>query len=150
MTQLFNENGIVQPVTVVALEPLEVSLHRTQERDGYEAVQVRYGGGKDNKRRKEFRGDVSAYEVGASIDGTEVFSPGDVVRVSAHSKGKGFSRGGEATWFAGGPRTHGQKHNERQPGSMVPGCGIVFREEQKWVGEWVVTKYHSWHAGGFY
>ena len=46
MTQLFDENGIVQPVTVVALEPLEVSLCRTHERDGYEAVQVRYGDGR--------------------------------------------------------------------------------------------------------
>ena len=121
MTQLFNENGIVQPVTVIALEPLEVSLCRTHERDGYEAVQVQYGGGDKKRQRKEFRGDASSYEAGSSIDSTEVFSPGDVVRVSARSKGKGFQGVVKRHGFAGGPRTHGQKHNERQPGSIGSG-----------------------------
>lgn len=120
MTQLFDENGVVRPVTVVALEPLEVSLCRTHERDGYEAVQVQYGNGDKNKRN-EFRGDISSYEVGASIDSADVFNPGDVVRVSARSKGKGFQGVVRRYGFAGGPRTHGQKHNERQPGSIGSG-----------------------------
>ncbi|MCY4577034.1 MAG: 50S ribosomal protein L3 [Candidatus Kaiserbacteria bacterium] len=119
MTQLFDENGIVRPVTVVALEPLEVSLCRTDTRDGYEAVQVQYGD--DKQRRKEFRGAVTTHEVGKSIDSAEVFSPGDVVRVSARSKGKGFQGVVKRYGFAGGPRTHGQKHNERSPGSIGSG-----------------------------
>ena len=121
MTQLFDENGVVRPVTVVALEPLEVSLCRTDERDGYEAVQVQYGDGKKKQQRKEFRGDTSSYKVGESIHSVEVFSPGDVVRVSAQSKGKGFQGVVKRYGFAGGPRTHGQKHNERQPGSIGSG-----------------------------
>ncbi len=121
MTQLFDEDGMVQPVTVVALEPLEVSMCRTTDRDGYEAVQVRYGDGKQQQRKKEFRGDSSAYEVGKPVDSAEAFSPGDVVRVSATSKGKGFQGVVKRYGFAGGPRTHGQKHNERSPGSIGSG-----------------------------
>ena len=120
-TQLFNEDGIVQPVTVVALEPLEVAMVRNDERDGYDAVQVQYGDEKSTRHKKEFRGDTSSYEVGQSIDGAAVFSPGDVVRVSARSKGKGFQGVVKRYGFAGGPRTHGQKHNERQPGSIGSG-----------------------------
>ena len=121
MTQLFDENGVVRPVTVVALEPLEVSQFRTTERDGYEAVQVQYGDSKKKQRRREFRGDSSSFKAGERIQGADVFSPGDVVRVSAQSKGKGFQGVVKRYGFAGGPRTHGQKHNERQPGSIGSG-----------------------------
>ena len=119
MTQLFDENGIVKPVTAVALEPLAIGVCRSKEKDGYSAVQVKYG--EKNIKRKEFRGDTSGYEEGKSIDSTEVFGPGDVVRVSATSKGKGFQGVVKRYGFAGGPRTHGQKHNERQPGSIGSG-----------------------------
>ena len=119
MTQMFNENGIVQPVTVVALEPMEVALCRDMEHDGYDAVQVQYG--KKKKQKKEFRGSVEGYDSGASIDSAEVFTSGDAVRVSAQSKGKGFQGVVKRYGFAGGPRTHGQKHNERQPGSIGSG-----------------------------
>ena len=119
MTQLFDENGIVKPVTAVALEPLAVSMCRSREKDGYEAVQVSYG--EKGKKNIEFRGDASGYEAGKTINGSEVFNPGDVVRVSATSKGKGFQGVVKRYGFAGGPRTHGQKHNERQPGSIGSG-----------------------------
>ena len=121
---MFNEDGIVHPVTVVALEPLEVALRRTTDRDGYDAVQVRYGDKNDKKNqknRKEFRGDPSEYKEGSVIDSTEVFTPGDIVRVSAAAKGKGFQGVVKRHGFSGGPRTHGQKHNERQPGSIGSG-----------------------------
>lgn len=121
MTQLFDENGVVRPVTVVALEPLEVSQCRTVDQDGYEAVQVQYGDSGKKQRRKEFRGDTSSYTAGESIESVEVFSPGDVVCVSAQSKGKGFQGVVKRYGFAGGPRTHGQKHNERSPGSIGSG-----------------------------
>ena len=121
MTQLFGEDGVVQPVTAVALEPLEVALCRSTDRDGYEAVQVQYGDSKKKKRYMEFRGDASAYEAGQTVDSAGVFNPGDVVRVCARSKGKGFQGVVKRHGFAGGPRTHGQKHNERQPGSIGSG-----------------------------
>ena len=135
MTQLFDENGIVHPVTAIMLEPLTVTLLRTAERDGYDAVQVGYGVRKKKTRdgsavgadaksvpryRKEFRGST-AHAVSDTVDGTEVFDAGDVVRVSANSKGKGFQGVVKRHGFAGGPRTHGQKHNERQPGSIGSG-----------------------------
>ena len=247
MTQLFDENGIVCPVTAIMLEPLTVTMLRTLERDGYEAVQVGYGKGKKSRRgraaspgdaatdavnaadaktatvaasasgdaaattapdtaasaqltaaatrtaaetptdattpaaetptdtptpdatnaatptnkcrhtaaapdtaatdatttpdtatthanaaaktspalpalkyRKEFRG-TGEYGVGDTVDGVTVFDAGDVVRVRATAKGKGFQGVVKRHGFAGGPRTHGQKHNERQPGSIGSG-----------------------------
>ena len=121
MTQLFDEDGVVRPVTVVSLEPLVVTLLRSGKRDGYEAVQVGCGDEKKSRNCKEFRGDSSGYEVGASVDSAGTFSAGDVVRVCATSKGKGFQGVVKRHGFAGGPRTHGQKHNERQPGSIGSG-----------------------------
>ncbi len=125
MTQLFDENGLVYPVTAVAIEPLTVTLLRAADKDGYDAVQVGYGPEKKGKhsgpkRRKEFRGS-GEYVPGASIDGADMFTEGDVVRVRATSKGKGFQGVVKRYGFAGGPRTHGQKHNERQPGSIGSG-----------------------------
>ena len=120
MTQMFGEDGVVKPVTVVAIEPLEVTICRNKDRDGYEAVQVVYGK-KEKNKRKEFRGNTTGYEAGESINEREVFNPGDMVRVSATSKGKGFQGVVKRHGFAGGPRTHGQKHNERQPGSIGSG-----------------------------
>ena len=118
MTQLFDEEGIVYPVTAVALEPLKVTLLRTTERDGYDGVQVHYG--EKRSAFKEFRGSGD-HTVGEAIDVASVFDPGDVVRVRANSKGKGFQGVVKRHGFAGGPRTHGQKHNERQPGSIGSG-----------------------------
>ena len=129
MTQIFDENDAVHPVTIVALEPMTVSQLRTQDRDGYEAVQVAYGNQKNkknrknaNKYRKEFRGaGTDAFTVGDTVSAADVFSPNDMVRVTATSKGKGFQGVVKRHGFAGGPRTHGQKHNERQPGSIGSG-----------------------------
>ena len=136
MTQLFDENGVVHPVTAVMLEPLKVTLLRTKERDGYDAVQVQYGKQKKEqtaaegkkkvshksvmKNRKEFRV-PGEHAVGDQVGTIATFDAGDVVRVSATSKGKGFQGVVKRHGFAGGPRTHGQKHNERQPGSIGSG-----------------------------
>ena len=121
MTQLFDDDGVVQPVTVISLEPLSVSLLRTGEKDGYDAVQVSYARSKKQTASKEFRGDTSGYEPKQDITCADVFGPGDVVRVSAAAKGKGFQGVVKRHGFHGGPRTHGQKHNERQPGSIGSG-----------------------------
>lgn len=137
MTQVFTEDGKCHAATVLKVEPAKVSQVRTAEKDGYDAVQVATGSQKEqrvNKAHKghfggavavarEFRGrkgydeDTSGHEVGGEIDVT-VFEPGDDITVSAISKGKGFQGVVKRHKFAGGRRSHGQKHSEREPGSI--------------------------------
>jgi large subunit ribosomal protein L3 len=120
----------VVPVTVVHAEPNKVSILRTQERDGYEAVQVVLGGRKGSKGKpgvkgvkKEFRNrtanpvDMSAFALGAPVTVAN-FKEGDKVRVSGVMKGRGFAGVVKRYNFAGGPKTHGQKNRHRAPGSI--------------------------------
>lgn len=139
MTQVFNDDGTVVPVTVVEAGPMTVTQVKTKEKDGYEAVQVGYGARKAKNISKavlghtknvgyqtlrEFPATVAegseARKVGDSID-AGVFSAGDDVSVTAISKGKGFQGVVKRHGFGGGPRTHGQKHSEREPGSIGGG-----------------------------
>lgn len=135
MTQIFDENGKVVPVTVVEAGPCVVVQKKTVEKDGYEAIQVGFGDIREklvNKPRqgqfakagvslrrtlKEFRlENVAEYEVGQEIT-AEVFAAGDKVDVSGVSKGKGF-QGTIKRWNAQrGPMSHGSKFH-RAPGSM--------------------------------
>lgn len=139
MTQIFNEEGKVVPVTVVEAGPCVVVKKKTMEKDGYEAIQVGYGVEKDGRLEKllnkptkgqfakagvelkrtlkEFRvEDINAYEVGDEIK-ADVFAAGDKVDVSGVSKGKGFA-GVIKRWNAQrGPMSHGSKF-KRAPGSM--------------------------------
>ena len=135
MTQIFDENGKVVPVTVVEAGPCVVVQKKTTEKDGYEAIKVGFGdireklvnkpakgefvkAGVSLKRTlKEFRlEDVASYEVGQEIK-ADVFEAGDKVDVSAVSKGKGF-QGAIKRWNQQrGPMTHGSKFH-RAPGSM--------------------------------
>ncbi len=101
----------IVPVTVVEAKPNSVSLVRTQERDGYQAVQVSMG-----KKKKEFRTKESM-EAGASID-VSVFAEGDKVFVTGVTKGRGFAGVVKRHNFAGGPKTHGQKNRHRHAGSI--------------------------------
>jgi large subunit ribosomal protein L3 len=109
----------VIPVTVVHATPNTVSLVRTEERDGYQAVQLLSG-----KKKKEFRLAVGAglpsealAKEGASID-VSVFAEGDKVFVTGVTKGRGFAGVVKRHNFAGGPKTHGQKNRHRHPGSI--------------------------------
>ena len=139
MTQLLDEGGRAYPATVLKAAPVTVTLARTKERDGYEALQVGFGTrGKHRinkaqrghfkdlgnfKGLKEYRlskGEEASEAVGSVID-VSVFSPGERVEVSAVSKGKGFQGVVKRHKFSGGPRTHGQKHSEREPGSIGGG-----------------------------
>lgn len=135
MTQVFDTDGKVSPVTVVHAPPVTVTQLKTKEHDGYVAVQVGYGTQKEarvkdpQKPKGNFRGykefridDLAAYAVGATIDAT-VFAEGDVVQVSGTTKGKGFQGVVKRHGFHGGPRSHGQKHSEREPGSIGGGPG---------------------------
>lgn len=135
MTQVFDADGNVHPVTVIVAPKVTVTQVKTSETDGYNAVQIGIGERKEknvNKaqrskglfaRFKEFRFDDKAeFETGSAID-VSVFEEGDTVAVSATSKGKGFQGVVKRHGFAGGRRTHGQKHSEREPGSIGGGPG---------------------------
>ncbi len=135
MTQVFDAEGVVHPVTVLQIQKTVVTQVKNKETDGYTAVQVGYGEQKEfriNKAQKpkgnvrglkEFRmDDVAAFAVGNEVVATD-FKEGEKVQVSAISKGKGFQGVVKRHGFAGGPRTHGQKHSERERGSSGGGPG---------------------------
>jgi large subunit ribosomal protein L3 len=135
MTQVFDENGIVHPVTVIAAPKVTVTQVKTPATDGYTAVQIGYGTQKESRIRKPqrtkglFRGlkefrfdDAGTLEMGAVVEAS-VFAEGDSVTVSAISKAKGFQGVVKRYGFKGGPRSHGQKHSERERGSSGGGPG---------------------------
>jgi large subunit ribosomal protein L3 len=144
MTQIFQEDGTMIGVSVVAVEPNTVTRVRTPERDGYTAVQIGIEeSGKLNKPElgqlknlpklsvlREFRledSDEQAYTVGQTLDVT-LFAAGDIVDVTGVSKGKGFSGHIKRHHFKRGPKTHGSDHH-RAPGSIGPGTtpGRVYK-----------------------
>lgn len=138
MTEYFSEDGTVFPVTVVSAGPMTVTRVFEKSKDGYDSVQVGYGTQKKErinkaqigqmkgglyKTLKEFRlkpSDKSEVKAGDVID-VSIFNPGDKLQVSSVSKGKGFQGVVKRHGFHGGPRTHGQKHSEREPGSIGGG-----------------------------
>lgn len=133
MSQIFDESGKVFPVTIINAGPMTVTAVKTKDgKDKYNAVQFGYGVRKEKnvnkpqrkmgnfKLVKELRtDDAGSYNVGDSID-LSIFEEGDKVQISGTSKGKGFQGVVKRHGFGGGSRTHGQKHSEREPGSI--GC----------------------------
>ena len=134
MTQIFNEDGVLTPVTVLQAGPCAVTQVKTVENDGYSAVQVGFGeireklvnkprkghfakAGVSNKRYlKEFRFDnAEEYQVGQEIK-ADIFSEGDKVDATAKSKGKGFQGAIKRHGQSRGPMTHGSKFH-RHAGS---------------------------------
>lgn len=135
MTQIFDADGAVHPVTIIASPKVVVTQVKTPEKDGYAAVQVGFGARREKNISKaqrakglfagyrEFKADIlETMAVGTEID-SSIFNAGDIVMVSAISKGKGFQGVVKRHGFAGGRRTHGQKHSEREPGSIGGGPG---------------------------
>lgn len=135
MTQIFDEKGVVSAATIIEAAPMTVTQVKTKEVDGYEAVQVGIGTRKAKNLSKPVLGhlkDIGAVryireirtsetaERGAKID-VSTFAVGDLVVVSAISKGKGFQGVVKRHGFHGGPRSHGQKNKERAPGSIGGG-----------------------------
>lgn len=135
MTQLFDEDGKVIPVTVVEAGPCVVVQKKTNETDGYEAVQVGFGDVKEKRLNKpqkghfakadvaarkflrEFRlADVSAYNVGDEIK-ADIFAAGDSIDVTGTSKGKGFAGPMKRWGLHRGPMSHGSGYH-RGSGSM--------------------------------
>ena len=136
MVQFYKEDGTVHPATIVDAGPITVTQIKTQQNDGYDAVQVGFGIKTTKNVSKPVLGHLknlgpfeNLVEFDAPIDGinvgdtmnASVFSPGDTVVVSGISKGKGFQGVVKRHGFHGGPRTHGQKHSEREPGSIGGG-----------------------------
>lgn len=133
MTQVFDQDGNVHPVTVIASPKVTVTQVKTPDVDGYTAVQVGFGEKKDKNiaKAQKPKGLFARYRefpvseelaVGTVIDAS-VFAEGDRIMVSATSKGKGFQGVVKRHGFAGGRRTHGQKHSEREAGSIGGGPG---------------------------
>lgn len=119
MTQIFDKDGLVQPVTAIEISPVIVTQVKTKEKDGYESVQISSKKAK-KESKKEFRVTAPTQKAGDTIDINQ-FKEADVVTVSAISKGKGFQGVVKRHGFGGGPRSHGQKHSEREPGSIGGG-----------------------------
>ena len=136
MTQIFDENGKVIPVTVIEAGPCPVVQKKTIENDGYEAVQIGFGDQKLQRVNKPMKGhfakgdvapkkvlkefkfdDISAYEVG-NILKADVFEVGDIIDVVGKSKGKGTA-GAIKRWnFSRLKESHGTGPNARHAGSL--------------------------------
>lgn len=136
MTHLFGAEARVVPVTALEVGPCVVTQIRTASRDGYEAVQIGFGGVKQlNKpaaghlaasgarvrRLREFKADdVSAYRVGQRLRVSQ-FQPGDFVDIVSTTKGRGFQGAMRRHGFGGGQKTHGQGDRGRAVGSIGAG-----------------------------
>ena len=136
MTQLWDENNRIVPVTVIDARTNVVTQVRTPETDGYNAVQVGYGEIEGRKVTKPRAGhfeaagvtprrhlaeirtaDAGSYTLGQEI-GPDIFTAGDVVDVSGTTKGKGFAGVMKRHGFAGVSASHGAHRNHRKPGSI--------------------------------
>ena len=132
MTRIFADDGHAYAGTIVSVAPATVTQVKSSEgKDAYNAVQLGTGvrktkniskpvlghtSGKGYETIREFRTDETP-EVGSTMD-VSIFEAGDIVQVSGLSKGKGFAGVVKRHGFHGGPRSHGQKHTERSPGSI--------------------------------
>ena len=137
MTQTWDENNRVVPVTVIDAGTNVVTQIRTPETDGYTAVQIGFGeiearkvtkpkaghfakaGVTPRRHLMEIRtGDVSAYELGQRLNPADVFTAGQQVDVTGTSKGKGFAGVMKRHGFSGVGASHGAHRNHRKPGSI--------------------------------
>jgi large subunit ribosomal protein L3 len=150
MTQVWDDSNRVVPVTVVKAGPCVVTLVRTPQSDGYDAVQIAYGAPNPRKVTKPMQGhfdkagvtprrhtvelrtgDASEYTLGQELT-VELFEPGQMVDVVGTSKGKGFAGVVKRHGFAGLRASHGVQRKHRSPGS-IGGCatpGRVFRGQR--------------------
>ncbi len=121
MTQVFDAQGKVTPVTAIVAEPMAIVQTKTIEKDGYEAIRFGYGVQKKQRINKaqQALGDFAGFREERGADAViGSFTAGDTVQISGVTKGKGFQGVVKRHNFGGGRRTHGQKHSEREPGSI--------------------------------
>ena len=132
MSQIFQEDGKVEAVTAVEAGPCCVVQVKTEEKEGYNAVQLGFGEAKrlnspqqghlkemgTYRYLREFRvDDIGEISVGDKVD-VSMLEAGDLVDVTGISKSKGFAGVVKRHHFAGGPKTHGQSDRHRAPGSI--------------------------------
>ena len=157
MTSIFDENGKNIPCTVIEAGPCVVTQVRTNEVDGYEALQLGFddktekhatkadlghfkkAGTSAKKKVVEFQGFEGEFKLGDNIT-VEVFNEGEFVDVQGVSKGKGFQGVVKRHGFGGvGQATHGQHNRLRAPGSVgASSIHHVYSKECVWLEEWVV------------
>lgn len=146
-TQVFMTDGSRLPVTKIAVMDTPVVQIKTQEKDKYSAVQLGFGERKraskallgHSKKAKLEKVPAFFYEVKVHADAapsmgdvikvSDVLKPGDLIKVTGVSKGKGFAGGVKRYHFRGGPKTHGQSDRHRAPGSIGQGTtpGRVYK-----------------------
>ena len=144
MTQIFDESGVVHPVTVIECGPNVVTQVKSADSDGYEAIQLGFGidkrltkpeqghrkaSGYMSRTLREVKADdVSQYEVGQVLK-ADTFTIGELVDITGTSKGRGFQGGVKRHGFSGGSKTHGQSDRWRAPGSIGSSAtpGRVFK-----------------------
>ncbi|MBN1633370.1 MAG: 50S ribosomal protein L3 [Ignavibacteria bacterium] len=136
MTTYFEESGNAIPCTVVEAGPCTVTQIKTNEKDGYNAVQFGFGVRREKTVNKPIRGKfaelklpvpryikeilnypVDGLKVGSTVK-VDIFKAGETIKVTGISKGKGFQGVVKRHGFSGGVRTHGQSDRERAPGSI--------------------------------
>jgi len=141
MTRFFSAEGKAFPATIVVAGPATVTEVRAKDKNGYSAIQLGFGTIRESLVSKPIKGmlkdkglfrylrefrtsekEATEFALGKTITVAE-FTPGDKIAVIATSKAKGFQGVVKRHGFAGGPRTHGQKHSEREAGSIGGGPG---------------------------
>jgi large subunit ribosomal protein L3 len=146
MTQVFDDDGIARPVTLIEAGPCYVTQVKTVEKDGYSSVQIGFDevkpkrltrGQKGHLERnnlpplkvlREFKTKSPEVAEGDQLS-VEMFETGERVDIVGTSKGRGFAGVVKRYHFAGGPKTHGQSDRQRAPGSLAAGTtpGRVFK-----------------------
>ena len=147
MTQIFDESGVVHPVTVIECGPNVVTQVKSSDKDGYEAVQLGFGidkrlnkpeqghrkaSGYMSRTLREMKADdVAEFEVGQVLK-ADTFNTGELVDVTGTSKGRGFQGGMKRHGFSGAQKTHGQSDRWRAPGSIGSSAtpGRVFKGQR--------------------
>ena len=136
MSQVFSEEGVLMPVTIIKVGPCSVVQKKSKEKDGYDALQIGFEEKKESRVNKPLNGHfkkynsiphyhlrefgvdkLDEYQSGQKVTAADVFKVGDIVNIAGISKGKGFA-GVMKRWnFRGGPGGHGSMFN-RAPGSV--------------------------------
>jgi len=150
MTQIFDETGQAIPVSVIEAGPCVVTQVKTPEKDGYVAVQVGFEEISPKRVNKPMKGhfkkanvppmrylrevpvdDISTLSVGATIHVADVFKPGDKVKVTGTSKGRGFQGVVKRHHFHGGPQSHGSMIHRKPQSSGATDAARTFKGVKK-------------------
>ena len=143
MSQVFRDNGELVPVTVIQAGPCAITQIKSEDTDGYNAVQLGFGPTKKLnkterghlknsepvKHLREVKADnLQDYSIGQQIS-VDIFAVGEKIDIIGTTKGRGFAGSMKRHGFGGGPRTHGQSDRSRAPGSIGGGTtpGKVYK-----------------------